>query len=104
MKIVDIREDFAKMIESDVERHLSKLAKAHDCLCYKFTSPGISGVPDRILIGYGKTLFIETKAPGKEPRKLQDHVFEKMRKRGALVFVADTIEAVDDLFRKLPNI
>lgn len=87
--------------ESIVETHLRKQAKEHGYLCYKFTSPGNNGVPDRILIGHGKVLFIETKAPKKVPRKLQERVHEKMRDHGANVLVIDTKEKVDDLFAKI---
>lgn len=86
--------------ESKVEKHLRTEAKKHGYLCYKFTSPGNNGVPDRVLIGHGETLFIETKAPGEEPRKLQLKVHERMRKHGATVLVIDTKEKVDQFFCK----
>lgn len=77
------------------------MAKKNGYLCYKFTSPGTSGMPDRVLIGHGSTLFVETKAPGKDPRKLQDYMFGQIRKYGGVVFVARTIEAVDEMFDAL---
>lgn len=87
--------------ESIVEKHLRERAKENDYLCYKFTSPGNNGVPDRILIGHGQTIFIETKAPKKVPRKLQERVIGRMREHGANVLVIDTKEKVDELFDKI---
>lgn len=84
-------------IENDVETYLYNQAKKHDILCYKFTAPSTGGVPDRILIGNGKTIFLELKRPGEKPRKLQVAVHKKMREHGATVFVADTKELVNDV-------
>ena len=55
--------------EGYVEDYLIKQAKAHNHLCFKFISPGIDGVPDRILIGNGKTIFIECNVT------LDDHTY-----------------------------
>lgn len=87
--------------ESEIETFLRKQAKLHDYLCYKFTSPANDGVPDRILIGHGKTLFVETKAPGEKPRKLQERVIQRMKNHGATVFVIDTKEKVTQLFNEI---
>ena len=86
-----------KPIENDVETYLYKQAKKHDILCYKFTAPSTRGVPDRILIGNGKTIFLELKRPGEKPRKLQVAIHKKMQEHGATVFVADTKELVKDV-------
>lgn len=91
------------MRESVVERYLKKRCEAEGFLCYKFTSPGTDGVPDRVLIGHGLTVFVELKSPGEKPRKLQVHTFEEMRKHGAIVYVVDTKELVDELLSNLLN-
>lgn len=83
--------------EGIVESYLVKKAKQNNMICFKFVSPGNRGVPDRILIGNGKTIFIETKADGKKPRKLQEKVISKMRNTGATVFVADNKEKIDEI-------
>ena len=87
--------------EGIIEDYLGKIAKEHGFLYYKFTSPAHSGVPDRILIGHGQTIFIELKRPKGKPRKLQDRVFENMRKHGATVYVVDTKQQAKDLITKL---
>lgn len=86
-----------KQIENDVETYLYNQAKKHDILCYKFTAPSTAGVPDRILIGNNKTVFVELKKPGAKPRKLQVAIHKIMREHGAIVFVADTKSLVDDI-------
>ena len=91
------------MRESVVEKYLKKRCEAEGFLCYKFTSPGTDGVPDRVLIGHGMTVFVELKAPGEKPRKLQIHTFEEMRKHGATVYVVDTKEGVNELLSNLLN-
>ena len=79
---------------------MRKMAGSHDTLYLKFVSPANSGVPDRILIHNGIITFVELKAPGEKPRKLQEKQIEKLRKHGATVKVIDSIEAVDAYFLK----
>ena len=56
------------MLESTVERHLREEAKKRKGMALKFVSPGMNGVPDRIvLMPDGKMAFVELKAPGKKP-------------------------------------
>lgn len=87
-----------KTIEKDIEEYLGKRAKEEDAIYFKFVSPGNSGVPDRILIVKGYTIFIELKAPGETTRDLQTETIKKMRRRGATVFVFDNKEQIDELF------
>lgn len=87
-------------IENDVETYLKKQAEKNGYLCYKFVSPGHNGVPDRLIIGHGRTFFVETKAPNGTPRKLQQKVIEKMRNNGADVYIINTKAKVDELFEK----
>ena len=63
----------------------------------KFVSPGLSGVPDRLILYSGAVCFVETKAPGKHPRKLQEYIHRQIRLQGIPVFVADTFEAADEV-------
>lgn len=91
--------------EGTIESYLEKQSEKHGCICYKFTSPGRKGMPDRIVIGIDKqnrkhTDFIETKAPGEKPRLLQEIVHDDMRKHGATVFVLSTKEQVDAYFKE----
>ena len=58
--------------EKTIEGKLVKAVKIMGGLAPKFVSPGLDGVPDRlVLLPGGKIAFIELKAPGKELRPLQ---------------------------------
>lgn len=81
--------------ESTIENYLRRECIKRHFMCLKFTSPSKNGVPDRIVIGNGKTVFVETKAPGKTTRALQDYQHKKMKQAGAVVYVADTKDAID---------
>ena len=80
------------MRESEIEKKVSEYAKAKGWLVYKFVSPSQRGVPDRIFIGGGEIFFIEFKAPGKKPTKLQDKIFSKIRGELFEVYIIDNIE------------
>jgi len=55
-------------------------------MAIKLVSPGNNGVSDRILIlPDGKIWFVELKADGKEPTKLQRWQHERFRKLGCRV-------------------
>lgn len=84
------------MLESEVEGYLKKQVEKAGGLCMKFISPGNNGVPDRQLFHkkLKRPTFVETKAPGKTTRKLQDAVHAELRRYGAEVYVLDTKEKV----------
>lgn len=76
--------------EKRLENKLVKAVKERGGLALKLVSPGFDGLPDRlILIAVGKLVFVEVKAPGKKPRKLQKVRFRQLRELGFLVFVLD---------------
>lgn len=87
--------------EGEIESYMVNQSEKKGILCYKFVSPGHRGVPDRILIGNGQTVFVELKAPGETPRELQEYVMKQMRKAGADVEVADTKEDVDRILNRI---
>lgn len=87
------------MLEKEIE---AKLKKGIDRLggeCYKFTSPGHAGVPDRLILLPGGTMaFAELKAPGKKERKLQRHIQEQIRAMGFVVFSSvDSEQKVEEI-------
>ena len=78
------------MREKDIEHKLLTEVKARGGVCWKFTSPGTSGVPDRIvLMPGGKIAFVEVKAPGEKPRRLQLVRHRLLRKLGFRVYILD---------------
>jgi len=87
------------MLERDVEGYLVKRVAQLGGKAYKFSSPSNRSVPDRVCcLPYGKTKFVECKAPGKVPSPLQTKVIKYLRDLGAEVFVVDTKEKVDILY------
>ena len=62
----------------------------------KWTSPGMTGVPDRIVfLPGGRVAFVEVKAPGQRPTPLQLRVHRMLSDLGADVRVLDSVDAVD---------
>lgn len=84
------------MREKEVEAALVKAAKKRNGVALKFVSPGLSGVPDRlVLLPDGKIGFIELKAPGKKMRLLQKKRKSQLERLGFLVFCLDNKEEVE---------
>jgi len=76
-------------LESSIERQLKRTVEGLEdgIMCLKFESPGMSGVPDRIiLLPGGHTVFVELKQPGKHERVRQEYVQQKIRDAGFAVF------------------
>lgn len=87
------------MQESAIEDYLKQQSKKYDFLTFKFAPSGINGVPDRLIIGNNQTIFIELKAPKKEPRPLQKQIITEMRDHGAIVYVIDNKADIDEMFK-----
>ena len=84
------------MLERDVEKALCKRVKELGGKCEKFVSVNNRAVPDRLVIlPNGKILFVELKAPGKKPTKLQEKDHRERRALGATVLVIDNVEAAN---------
>ena len=78
------------MREKQIEQKLVRAVRAAGGLCPKFVSPGLAGMPDRlILLPGGRFAFVEVKAPGEKPRALQLHRHAQLRALGFSVFVLD---------------
>ena len=81
--------------ESRIERKLTLQAKKMGGMAVKFTSPGLDGVPDRIVLLPGRKIaFVELKAPGKKPRPLQVKRMRQLKSLGFPVYVVDGIEQI----------
>lgn len=89
------------MRESEIEKKVSEYAKAKGWLVYKFVSPAQRAVPDRVFIRGGDIYFVEFKAPGKKPTKLQDKIFSKIRGELFEVYIIDNVEQGKLLIDKL---
>lgn len=90
------------MRERDIEKYLREEVKAIGGRAYKFVSPGNAGVPDRIVVlPGGRVVFVELKAPGKKPTKLQLAQQRRLQALGCDVRVIDGLEQVDKLLEEL---
>ena len=86
------------MRENAIERRLVTEAVKRGGFAPKFVSPGLAGVPDRLLLFPGGRLaFVEVKAPGKKPRPLQRRRIEQLTALGFQVFVLDRKEQIGEI-------
>lgn len=92
-----------EMTEKGIERLLKRrVEKGMGGLALKLVSPGMVGVPDRlILLPNGKAAFVELKAPGEKPRPIQLYAHDKLRGLGFPVYVVDSAEGVGRLLHEL---
>lgn len=81
--------------EASIEKYLTNKIKSIGGKCYKFVSPGYSGMPDRIAVCSGFVMFIEVKRPGAKPRKLQSDRHLELQKLGAETATVSTKEEVN---------
>ncbi len=92
------------MREKIIEQKLTKAVKQNGGVCWKFSSPGTAGVPDRIiLMPKGQIAFVETKAPGEKPRPLQLSRHRLLRRLGFKVYVLDNIDEIPKIITEVKN-
>ena len=90
------------MRESAVEKHLTVEVKKRGGMSVKFVSPGLDGVPDRlVLLPGGKLAFVELKAPGKKMRPLQIHRAKQLTALGFRVYCADRKELIGGILDEI---
>lgn len=90
------------MEEKKIEQKLIKAVRQKGGVCWKFTSPGTAGVPDRIiLMPKGHIAFVEVKAPGEKPRPLQLSRHRLLRRLGFQVYVLDALEDTDKIIKEV---
>ena len=84
--------------ERDVEAALVARVRAVGGLCWKFASPGTSGVPDRVIaLPGGRVGFVECKSTGAKPRPQQVRRLEQLRALGVPVHVLDHPDDVEEV-------
>lgn len=92
------------MREKTIEAKLVKAVKSMGGLAPKFVSPGLDGVPDRlVLLPKGKIAFIELKAPGKKPRPLQVRRKSQLEALGFLVYCIDGPEQIGGILSEIQS-
>ena len=92
------------MRESFIEEKLRKAVKQKGGICWKFTSPGTAGVPDRIiLMPEGGFAFVEVKAPGEKTRPLQLSRHRLLRRLGFKIYVLNNIEEIGGIIDEIKS-
>jgi len=93
-----------KVTEKNIEQKLVKAVKKRGGMALKFVSPGLDGVPDRIvLLPMGRMAFVELKAPGKKMRPLQVRRKRQLEGLGFLVYCVDRVEEIGGMLDEIKN-
>ena len=92
---VDMRERF-------IEKKLVDAVKKMGGFAPKFVSPGLDGMPDRIvLFPMGRIAFVELKAPGEKMRPLQVRRKRQLEKLGFSVYCIDGVEQIESILKRI---
>ena len=83
------------MREKQIEQKLVRAVRCMGGICPKWVSPGLDGVPDRIiLLPGGHMAFAELKAPRQKPRPLQVARNSQLRRLGFPVYIIDDTKQI----------
>ena len=92
------------MLEKYIEKKLVTEVKKMGGIAAKFVSPGLDGMPDRlVLLPYGKMAFVELKAPGKKPRLLQIRRIKQLQKLGFACYVIDDVKQIGGILGEIQS-
>lgn len=90
------------MIESQIEKYLIDKCKKADIYIIKIVPTVKNGLPDRLLLYKGFSIFVELKKPNERPRKLQWHEIDTINKYSNALYV-DSKELVDKLINLITS-
>lgn len=90
------------MRESAIEARLRDGVKAMGGICWKFVSPGTTGVPDRIIIlPGGRIIFAELKADTGRTSDIQQYRINELRRIGADVRILKGLSQVKAFLKEV---
>ena len=90
------------MREKQTEQKLVSAVKKLGGIAPKFISPGLDGMPDRIvLLPGGHMAFVEVKAMGYKPRPLQLARHGMLRRLGFRVYLVDSLEQIGGILDEI---
>lgn len=90
------------MLEKVIERKLTDEIKKRDGIALKQT--GMTGIPDRlVLLPGGHCAFVELKAPGEKPRKLQLLRMKMLQKMGFKAYVVDGTQQIGGVLDEIQS-
>lgn len=87
------------MIERNIESYFINKCKKLKIFTIKNT--GMRGIPDRLCVCNGRTIWVELKKPGEVPRPLQNARIAELEKHGAEVYVLDNKQDIDTVLNHL---
>lgn len=88
--------------EKRVEQALCREVKKRGGMGVKFVSPGLDGVPDRLLLFQGGvSAFVELKAPGKKMSPLQLKRKKQLEQLGFRVYCIDHTEMIGGILDEI---
>ena len=92
------------MREKHIEQELVRAVRAAGGIAPKCVTPGLDGVPDRlVLLPGGRLGFVEVKAPGRKPRPLQQHRIGQLRELGFRVYIIDNINQIGGVINEIQS-
>ena len=84
--------------EAKVENALVRAVKRHGGMTRKMNGSGYRAWPDRlILLPAVEQFYVECKAPGETATDQQKALHNKLRDRGATVFVVDNVDMAKEV-------
>jgi hypothetical protein len=91
-----------QMNERVLEGRLKQEVEKQGGKALKFISPGMAGVPDRIvLVPGGKAVFVEMKSAGQKLRPLQMKRKSELQALGFSVYCLDSIMAIETFIKEV---
>lgn len=87
--------------EAKVERYLDQCVRSIGGLTRKWVSPGVDGVPDRIVIAGGKVWFVEVKTSDGVLSDAQKREHIRLRDAGANVTTVYGHAGVDEFIERI---
>ena len=90
--------------EHHVEGYLIDQCRSRGWWTAKFTSPGLRGVPDQVVITPACTCFIETKSETGTLRRQQVRTIALMQRAGGRVYTARSRAEVDTIIAELESL
>jgi len=88
--------------EANLENKLVHEVEKRGGICWKFTSPGTRGVPDRIVLAPGgRVAFVEMKAPRGQLEPLQKKRAEQIQKVGVAWYCLRSNQDIADFIREM---
>lgn len=80
------------MLESLIQKKITKYLKDHEYFYFKITSVSVNGIPDIFAIIEEEPVFIEVKAPNGRLSPIQKHQINRIRENGVRVEVVYSFE------------